>query len=71
MGVDALKLAMSKAVLIVRFLSQQSLRDTTMQMYCTSLEPKHGLGQEADLSVLTAIKYTLPHAKSLQDIGVR
>jgi len=70
-GVDALKLAKSKAVLIVRFLSQQSLRDTTMQMYCTSLEPKHGLGQEADLSVLTAIKYTLPHAKSLQDIGVR
>jgi len=42
-----------------------------MQMYCTSLEPKRGLGQGADLSILTAIKYTIPHAKSLHDIGVR
>jgi len=40
-------------------------------MYCTSLKPKRGLGQGADLSVLTAIKHTLPHAKSLHDIGVR
>jgi len=70
-GVDALKLTKSKAVLIVKFLSPQSLRDTTMQMYCTSLEPKRGLGQGADLNVLTAIKHTLPHAKSLHDIGVR
>jgi len=66
-GVDALKLTKSKAVLIVKSLSQ-SLRDTTMQMYCTSLEPNRGLGQGADLSVLTAIKYTLSHAKSLHDI---
>jgi len=29
-----------------------------MQMYCTSLEPKRGLGQGADLSVLSAIKHT-------------
>ena len=42
-----------------------------MQMYCTSLEPKRGLGHGADLSILTAIKYTLPQAKSLYDIGVR
>jgi len=41
-----------------------------MQMYCTSLEPKRGLGQGADLSILTAIKCTLPQAKSLNDIGV-
>ena len=58
-GVDALKVTKSKAVIIVKFLSPQSLRDTTMQMYCTSLEPKRGLGQGADLSVLTAIKHTL------------
>ena len=42
-----------------------------MQMYCTSLEPKHGLGPGADLSILTAIKYTPPKAKSPYDIGVR
>jgi len=61
-GVDALKLTRSKAVLIVKswFLSPQSLRDTTMEMHCKSLEPKRGLGQGADLSVLTAIKHTLP-----------
>jgi len=59
-GVDGLKLTKSKAVLLVKILSPQSLRDTSMQMYSTSLEPKRGLGQGADLSVLTAIKYTLP-----------
>jgi len=58
-------------VLIVKYLSPQSLRDTTLQMYCTSLEPKRGLGHGVDLSVLTAFKHTLPHAKSLHDIGVR
>jgi len=41
-----------------------------MQMNCTCLEPKCGLGQRADLSILTTIKYTLPQAKSLYDIGV-
>jgi len=40
-------------------------------MYCTSLEPKRGLGQGADFSVLAAINYAIPHAKSLHDIGVR
>jgi len=40
-------------------------------MYFTSLEPKRGLGQGADLSILTAIKYTLPQAKSPYDTGVR
>jgi len=42
-----------------------------MQMYCTSLEPKRGLGQGADLSILSALQHTLPHAKSLHDIEVR
>ena len=40
-------------------------------MYCTSLEPKRGLSHDADLGILTTIKYTLPQAKSLYDIGVR
>jgi len=70
-GVDTKKLTKTKAVLIVKFLTLQSLKDSTMQMYSTSLEPKHGLGQGADLSILTAIKYTLTQAKSLYDIGVR
>jgi hypothetical protein len=70
-GVDTKKLTKTKAVLIVKFLTPQSLKDSTMQMYCTSLEPQRGLGQGADLSILTAIKYTLPQAKSLYDIGVR
>ena len=64
-GVDTKKLTKTKAVLIVKFLTPQSLKDSTMQMYCTSLEPQRGLGQGADLSILTAIKYTLPQAKSL------
>ena len=63
-GVDTKKLTKTKAVLIVNFLTPQSLKDSTIQMYCISLEPKHGLGQGADLSILTAIKFTLPPAKS-------
>jgi len=65
------KLTKTKTVLIVKFLTPQSLKDSTMQMYCTSLEPKRGLSQGADLSILTAIKYTLPQAKSPYDIRVR
>jgi len=63
-GVDTKKLTKTKAVLIVRFLTPQSLKDSTMQMYCFSPELKHGLGQGADLSILTAIKFSLPPAKS-------
>jgi len=37
-------------------------------MYCTSLEPRPCLGQGADLSILIAIRFTLPQAKSLYDI---
>ena len=69
-GIDTKKLTKTKAVLIVKFLISQSLKDSTMQMHCTSLEPKRSLGQGADLSILTAIKYTLPQAKSLYDIVV-
>jgi len=67
-GVDTKKLTKTKAVLLVKFLTPQSLKDSTMQIYCTNLEPKRGLGQRADLSILTAVKYTLPQAKSLYDI---
>jgi len=63
---DAMKLI--KAVLFIKLLSPQSLKDTTMQIYCTTLEPKRGLGQGADLSVVTAINHSLLHAKSLRDI---
>ena len=56
---------------IFKFLTPESLKDTVMQMYCTSLELKRGLEQGADLSVLTAFKHTLPHAKLLYDIGAR
>jgi len=70
-GPDTKKLTKPKAVLIVKFLTPQSLEDTTMQIYCTGLEPKRILGQGADLCILTAMKYTLPWAKSLYDIGVR
>jgi len=69
-GVDTKKLTNTKAVLIAKFLTPQSLKDCTIQVYCISLEPKRGLGQGADLSILTAIKYTLSQAKSLHDIGV-
>jgi len=70
-GVDTKRLTKTKAVLIVTFLTPQSLKDSTMQMYCTSLESKRSLGQGADLSILTAIQYTIPKVKSLYDIGVR
>jgi len=68
--VDTKKLTKTKAGLIVNFLTPQSLKDSNMQMYWTGLEPKRGLGQCDDLSILTTIKCTLPQAKSLYDIGV-
>jgi len=70
-GVDTKKLTKTKVGLIVKFLTPQSLKDSNMQMYYTSLEPKRSLGQGAYLSILTAIKYTLPQAKSQYDIRVR
>jgi len=64
-GVDTKKLTKTTAV---EFLTPKSLNDYTMQIYCTSLEPKRGLSQGADLSILTAVKSTPPQAKSLYDI---
>ena len=65
-----MKLIKSRAVLIAQFWSPQSLKDATIQIYCTSLEPKRGFGQGDNFGVLTAIKHTLPHGTSLHDIGV-
>jgi hypothetical protein len=64
-----MKLTKSRAVLIAKFWSPQSLKDATTQMYCTSLKPKRGLGQGADFGVLTAIKHSLHHGTSQYDIG--
>jgi len=69
-GVDTKKLTKTKAVLIVNFFTAQCLKDFTMHMYCTSLEPKRGLDQGADLSIRTAKKYTLPQAKSMYTIEI-
>ena len=40
-------------------------------MFCTSLEPKTKRGQDADLSIMTALTLTNPGEKSLFDLGVR
>ena len=70
-AVKAKKISSKKAVLIVKFISPPSLKDVHMQLFCTSLEPKTKQGQEADLSILTALKITKPGAKSLFDLGAR
>ena len=69
--IQAKKISKHKAVLVVKFLAPASLKDTEIQLFCTSLEPKTLLGQGADLTLLTAIRKTHPHAKTLHDIGVR
>ena len=48
-GVDTKKLTKTKAVLMVKFLTPQSLKDSTMQMYCTSLA--------VSAKVLTLVSY--------------
>jgi len=70
-GVDAKWLTKTKAVLNVKFLTPKSIEDSNMQMYCISLEPKRGLGQGTDLSIITPIQYTHHQAKSLYNIEVR
>jgi len=70
-GIQAKKISKHKAVLVVKFLAPASLKDTEIQLFCTSLEPNTRLGQGADLTLLTAIRKTHPHAKTLHDIGVR
>ena len=69
-GIKAKKIPLTKAVLIVKFISPTSLKNVQMQMFCTSLEPKTNQGQVADLSIMTALKLTNPGAKSLFDLGV-
>ena len=70
-GIQAKKISKHKAVLVVKFLSPTSLKDTEIQLFCNNLEPKTRLGQGVDLTLLTAIRKTHPHAKTLHDIGVR
>ena len=70
-GVDAEKVLKLKAVLVVKIRWPPSLEDTQIELYCTSLEPKTKLGQGGDFTLLTAIRKTLPRAKSLYDICVR
>jgi len=70
-GIQAKKISKHKAVLVVKFLAPASLKDTEIQLFCTSLEHQTCLGQGADLTLLTAIRKTHPHARTLHDIGVR
>jgi len=69
-GIKAVKISSTKAVLIVKFISQSSLKNVQMQMFCTSLEPKTQRGQDADLSIMSALTLTNLGAKSLFDLGV-
>jgi len=70
-GIKAKKISSTKAVLIEKFISPSSLKNVQMQMFCTSLEPKTKRGQDANLSIMTALTLTNPGAKSLCDLGVR
>jgi len=63
-GIKAKKISLTKAVLIVKFISQSSLKNVQMQMFYTSLEPNTKQGQDADLSIMTALTLTNPGAKS-------
>jgi len=70
-GIKAKKISSTKAVLIVKFISPPSLKNVQMQMLCTSLGPKTKQGQDADLSIMTALTLTNSGAKSLFDLGIR
>ena len=61
-GIKAKKISSTKAVLIVKFISPQCLKNVQMQMFCTSLEPKTKEGQGADLSIIIALTFTNPGA---------
>ena len=68
--VKAKKIALKKAVLIVKFISPSSLKNVQIRLFCTSVEPKTKQGQAADLSIMSAIKTTKLGAKSRFDLGV-
>jgi len=70
-GIKAKKILSTKAVLIVKFFSQPSLKNVQMQIFCKSLDTRTKQGQGADLSIMTAPKITNLGAKSLFDLGVR
>jgi len=70
-GIKAKKISLTKAFLIVKFISPPSLKNMQMQMFCTSVKPNIKQGQGADLSIMTALTLTNPVAKSLFDLGVR
>ena len=70
-GIQAKKISKHTPVLVVKFLSPPSLKDTEIQLLCTSLEPKIRMGQGGDLTLFIAIRKIHPPAKTLHDIGVR
>jgi len=70
-GIKAKKISLTKAVLIVKFISPSSLKNVQMQMFCTRLEPNTKQGQGANLSIMKTLTLTNPGAKSLFDFGVR
>jgi hypothetical protein len=70
-GVRAQKLSSKKVCLWVRFISPPSLLGEQIQLYLKSFEPKIGSGQGRDLSLLTTLAHSRPHAKSLFDLGER
>jgi len=70
-GVKAKKISLKKPVLIVKFISQPSLKNVQIQLFWTSLGPKTKQVQGADLSIVTTLKISKPGAKSPFDLGVR
>jgi len=73
-GVDTKKLTKTKTVPIVNFFISQSLQGSDMQMHSqrTSLLSPNEVSVKVRISaeILTAIKYTVPHTKSLHKIEV-
>jgi len=67
--VKAKKISLTKAVLIVQLISQSSLKNVQIPLFCTSLKPKTKQEQGADLSI--ALEITNSGAKSLFNCGVR
>jgi len=62
-GIKARKISLTKAVLIVKFISPTSLKNVQMQLFCTSLKPNTKQGQGANLSIMSALTLTNPGAK--------
>jgi hypothetical protein len=69
-AVKAQKQTSEKATVWVEFLSPPSHAGKQIQLYPKSLEPQNGPAQEADFSLLTAVRAQYPNAKTLRDLGV-